>query len=164
MNTVADFITTSGFVHDGLKQYYASLIEKFQQLELADAHFESELTSGDEDKFWQRVWEAILGCHFDELGYRPSSVAEGPDFCIYPDGKLVWVEAICPRPKDVPPEFIKLPEAGEVRDVNLPEALTLNWTSALKEKMEKLEGRKGPAGNGIPGYRAKGIVGTTNRT
>jgi hypothetical protein len=157
----AVYIGSRDFIHDGLKPYYVGLVDQFTALGLADSHFITDLTSGDEDKFWQRIWEAILGCHLAELGHEPSSADEGPDFQIMHHGSAIWIEAICPKPKGIPLEYMTLPDSNEVRVTTMPvEPLTLNWTSALKEKMEKLEGRKNRAGKYLPGYVARGIVGT----
>ncbi|TIM36924.1 MAG: hypothetical protein E5Y61_01705 [Mesorhizobium sp.] len=159
MDEATRFIDECRFFHDGLRSYYMDLVQKFTALELHNANFQADLTSGSEDKFWQRIWEAILGCHLADLGYKPSAPKDGPDFLIHPNGKPVWVEAICPTPKNIPAEYVAHVSDNEVRVTSVPfDELTLNWTAALKEKMEKLEGKTDPVGKPVPGYVAKNVV------
>lgn len=154
MSTVGEYIVKYAPCHEGLRPYYVSLVDRFHELGLADKHFDTELMSGDDDKFWQRIWEAILGCHFTDVGYEVSSQDEGPDFLIEKEGRRIWVEAICPRPKGIPQSFSAPKSADGPSVTSVPtDALLLNWTAALKEKMEKLEGAGTKAG-----YRQNGIV------
>lgn len=153
------FIQSRDFIHDGLKPYYCSLVRKLEEAGLADEHFIRELTSGDEGKFWQRIWEAILAAHLAELGHKPTSKDEGPDLVFDHNGSKICIEAICPNPKDIPQEYTSKPTTSEVRVTSMPaQTLALNWTAALREKMQKLEGRTNSDQKYFPGYVAKGIV------
>jgi hypothetical protein len=146
------------------RDHYVALWHEYSAAELADANFVSEITGDKDAKFWQRLWEMMLGRHLSRLGHRLSSAGEGPDFRFEVEGKTVWCEAVMPDPKDLPGDWLTLPEPGEVRVHSVPyEAMLLRWTAALKEKHDKLEGRTKKArvtGEDVfkPGYRQKGIV------
>jgi hypothetical protein len=133
--------------------YKASLIalwKKFIELELTTAHFVSEFTCGKQEVMFQRAWEMMLARHLDAQGYRITTSDEGPDFRIEHDGQVVWVEAISPEPIGLPEHYMERPKPdGEIRVGEVPHnEVLLRWTSAIKEKSDKLKE-----------YRAKGIVG-----
>jgi hypothetical protein len=113
-----------------------------------------ELTSGDEGKFWQRAWEMLLHDHLARLGHGLYSNNEGPDFAIRSKGMTVWVEAVVPTPIGVPNEWLEVPPPRFGARKVPHEEMLLRWTSALKEKRDRLEGRA----QGARGYGAKGIV------
>lgn len=139
------FLANHRSIREDWRPHFVDVVARFCELRSEDAHFHAELTSGDDEKLWQRLWEAVLGMRLNDLGYSPSSTDEGPDFKIGLAGRTVWVEAICPGSKGLPADWVN-PVNGQV--TSLPtEALTLKWTAALKEKMEKLEGV-----DGKPGY------------
>jgi hypothetical protein len=126
-----------------------SLWEKYKELGLPNKHFVSELSSGKKETLLQRVWEMMLARHLDGLGYKVTSADEGPDFRIEHDGKILWVEAICPLPKGVPRDYVEGPKPGEFKVGDVPhDEVLLRWTSAINEKRKKLDI-----------YRKKGIVG-----
>jgi hypothetical protein len=153
--TVEDFIRQKFSVPE-IGEYYAKLWLDFSASRLADTIFSSEIANGDEGKFWQRIWEALLARLLMQQGHKLSSADEGPDFCLDYDGKKVWVEAMVPEPTGIPIEWAGPPKHNEVTTVPFDEIL-LRWTSALKEKYEKLEGRT-QNGRMQPGFLEKGIV------
>lgn len=121
---------------------------------LADNKFIEELTSGDDSKFWSCLSEAFVvdklkNKHFPK---RPISVGVGPDFLIRHDNLNIWIEVICPKPIDIDPEWLN----ASGNTCHFPhEKLLLRWTSAIKEKAEKLIGNKQKQ---IKGYLEKQIV------
>jgi hypothetical protein len=132
----------------------ANACNAFVKSGLADAKFTKELCSGSEQKFWSCVSEALLAAHLRNVGLDPApSHGGGPDFLLIENGLKIWIEVICPEPTGVPSDWLKS-ELGKV--VNFPhEAILLRWTSAIKEKAEKLIGS---LDGSIKGYIEKGIV------
>lgn len=112
---------------------------EFETSGLADPQFATELTSGEEQKFWGRLSEALIAKQLQQKHFPPRiSPGVGPDFLVMDGTQKVWIEVICPEPKQVPAEWLT-PETNEV--VTFPhEALLLRWTSAMKEKAAKLLG------------------------
>jgi hypothetical protein len=123
------------------------------ELGLADSNFESNLCSGDDARYWQRLSEALLAHELLDanLNLRPSR--HGPDFLIQHEGRNIWIEVICPEPTGVPSDWLQS-DPGVV--TTFPhEAILLRWTAAIKEKAEKLLGNPD---NGNVGYVGKGVV------
>jgi hypothetical protein len=164
MNKVEAAIRQRYDINPAACDYYVALWHEYSAAELADANFVSEITGDKDTKFWQRVWEMMLGRHLSRLGHRLSSAGEGPDFRFETEGKTVWCEAIAPEPEGLPGDWLTLSEPGEIRVRSMPyEAMLLRWTTALKEKRDKLEGcikKDRITGEDVfkPGYRQKGIV------
>ncbi len=132
----------------------ANACNAFVKSGLADAKFTKELCSGSEQKYWSCVSEALLAARLRKEGLNPSpSHHGGPDFLVIEKGRKIWIEVICPEPTGVPSDWLT-PESGKV--VNFPhEAILLRWTSAIKEKAEKLIGS---LDGSVKGYIEKGIV------
>lgn len=120
---------------------------------LADTNFTEELCSGAEQSFWARVSEALLAARLRDAGFNLTpSHGGGPDLLIIENERKAWIEVICPEPTGVPSDWLKS-ELGKV--VDFPhEAILLRWTSAIKEKAEKLIGS---LDGDIKGYIEKGI-------
>jgi len=79
------------------------------------------------------------------IGLKPIPSHEGPDLLIEHQSGKIWIEVICPMPTGLPSDWFEQ-TAGKA--VNHPhEAILLRWTSAIKEKAEKL------LGNANTGYR-----------
>jgi hypothetical protein len=154
MQTVEQFISTKYSKNPLARNYYATLWESYAKSGLADRHFVKELTSGDEGKFWQRAWEMLLHDHLARLGHVLYSNNEGPDFALQSGHTTVWVEAVVPSPVGVPNEWLELPRPRFGGREVPHEEMLLRWTSALKDKRDRLEGRA----QGTRGYRDKGIV------
>ncbi|KUG23120.1 hypothetical protein ASZ90_007047 [hydrocarbon metagenome] len=132
----------------------ANACDVFVKSGLADANFTKELCSGLESKYWSRVSEALLAARLRKVGLDPApSHGRGPDFFVIENGRKIWIEVICPEPTGVPSDWLTS-KLGAV--VNFPhEQILLRWTSAIKEKAEKLIGSLDDA---IKGYIEKGIV------
>lgn len=122
---------------------------------LADAKFTTEICSGSDAKFWSCVSEALLAAHLNYAGLAPSASPRGggPDFLVMENGRKIWIEVICPEPRDVPPEWLQPVFNGVVHFPHTE--ILLRWTSAIKEKAEKLIGSNDGT---IKGYLGKGIV------
>lgn len=98
--------------------------------------------------FVQRVWEMYLANVLMRQFDLQKPLAEGPDILFEHEGVRCWVEAIAPGPGTEPnavpqrdPQARWIPHIPE-------EMLILRLTSALNEKLSKIEK-----------YRSKGIVG-----
>lgn len=137
----------------------ASACNSFVTSGLADANFTNELCSGSEQKFWSRVSEALLSARLCKVGLLPAPSHNGnPDFLLIEKGMKIWIEVVCPEPHGIPVDWLTFtpPEQQKVKVLNFPhEKIILRWTSAIKEKAEKLLGS--PDGT-TKGYIEKGIV------
>jgi type I restriction enzyme S subunit len=125
-----------------------ALWKHFLELDLPNGNFVSELTSGKQERFCQRLWEMQLARHLNTQGHLLSSPEHGPDFRFVHGGKIYWIEAISPEPRGLPADWMGLPEPNTWRAGTVPHVeIALRWTAAFKEKWDKLND-----------YRRKGIV------
>lgn len=76
-----------------------------------------------------------------------------PDFLVLQGNRKIWIEVICPEPVGMPDSWVNF-EPGTEGDFPHKEIL-LRWTSAIKEKAEKLIGS---TDGKVPGYLKNGIV------
>ena len=137
---------------DAVREYVAGICKRFIEAGLADDQFLERLCFGDEASFWQRYTEARLACELMDAGYEPSSAKIGPDLVINHNGKRIWIEIVTPTPVGIPEDWLRH-ESNTV--VDFPqEAITLRWTTAIKEKIEKLLGNEEKLG-----YVRQGVVG-----
>lgn len=131
--------------------YYLELWQHHLHAKLAGEHFVKELTSGDNGKFSQRVWEMHLGRHLIACGLEVTSAPEGePDFRFVYNGVVVWVEAVSPLPgPDLPQSWLKHDPAQRISEVQtVPhEAILLRWTTAFSAKAKQ-----------VVKYRENGVV------
>ena len=120
----------------------------------ADRKFETELTGVSEDKFWACISEALVYQRLrDKCFPSRSNVGAGPDFLLEFEQKRIWVEVICPSPVGIPSDWLQI-QTNQV--TSMPhEAILLRWTSAFKEKSEKLAGS---SDGKVRGYLEQGIV------
>ena len=121
---------------------------------LADREFLTELCSGEEPVFWQRLTEVLFAVELDWAGVSLAAQRSGPDLLVELAERRVWIEATCPEPTDVPPEWLRF-ESGEVKSFPDRQVL-LRWTAAIAAKAEKLLGNPGKH---LLGYLQKGVVG-----
>lgn len=135
----------------------ANACNSFVKSGLADAKFTKELCSGSEQKFWSCVSEALLAAHLRKVGLDPApSHGGGPDFLLIENGRKIWIEVICPEPTGVPSDWLASELYKMVKVIDFPhEQIILRWTSAIKEKAEKLIGSLDGTKKG---YLEKGIV------
>ena len=135
----------------------AKACNAFVESGLADAKFAKELCSGSEQKFWSCVSEALLAARLRNVGLDPTaSQGGGPDFGLTESGRKIWIEVICPEPTGVPSDWLTSESGKEIKVVDFPhEQILLRWTSAIKEKAEKLIGSLDGT---VKGYIEKGIV------
>ncbi len=144
-----------------VRKFLERICRRHIGLGLADATFESNLCSGDNSRYWQRLSEAFFTHELLELGLdlRPSH--HGPDILLQHDDRHIWIEIICPKAEKVPDEWLQQRPGVAV---SLPhEAILLRWTSAIKEKAEKLIGKSEKEGDSAKGgYIEKGIVGVAD--
>jgi type I restriction enzyme S subunit len=111
------------------------MIAAFAASGAADQNYLTELSSGDEGRFWSRVWEAMLFWRFHELGWGIEGPGEGPDFCLETPHGVVLVEASVPAPDGLLAEWLA-DRPGHV--YSMPhEAMLLRWTSKFSDKQAK---------------------------
>lgn len=123
---------------------------------MADAKFESEITSGADGKFWSCLSEALIFEQIKDKSFPSRAhIGVGPDFLITDGNRRIWIEVICPEPSGIPKDWIEIQfdKGGSVPH----NEILLRWTSAFKEKEQKLSGR--PNSQSL-GYLAEGIVST----
>jgi hypothetical protein len=130
---------------DEYRCHFDDLLSNFASSGLADSHFIGEVTCGDDGKFWSRAWEAMLYRHLVTLRFefRKVSVTKsgqpGPDFGLIHEGHTIWIEAVTPEPKNIPPDWLEPPKLGEVKRGRKPhEAMLVRWTSVLYDKRDKI--------------------------
>ena len=130
------------------RQFSLDKLAQYQGAGFASPQFHADLNSGDDDQFFQQLWEMVLGCHLLDLGLDVQAPkGNAPDFLVKHERMRIWVEAICPTPKGVPVDFVKPPLGGSGL-IEWPNAsILLRWTHAIAEKRRKLER-----------YQMKGVV------
>jgi len=137
-----------------IREEIACACHDFIESNLADANYINELCSGSESKYWARISEALLAARLKRIGHTPlPSSGFCPDFFVIDKECKIWIEAICPEPNGLPLEWVnhKMEEA-----ISVPhEKILLRWTSAIKEKAEKL---LGSSDGSVEGYIKKGVV------
>ena len=137
-----------------VREHISRTCAEFVESGLADSKFFSELTNGSDQKFWASVSEALIAARLrgKQFGKR-ATVGVGPDFLVMDGNRKIWIEAICPEPKNVPTDWL-IPKSGEA--ISFPhEAILLRWLSAIKAKSERLVGSE----DGMQmGYLASGVV------
>ena len=132
-NDVRRFLEERSVVYPRTLAYYLELWSGHFAAGLANKHFVTELTSGNDAKFAQRVWEMLLARHLMACGHAINSRPEGePDFRFEYAGQVVWVEAVSPEPG--PDLSCALPVTGTI--VQHRETL-LRWTTAFSSKSNK---------------------------
>lgn len=122
--------------------------------DLGDADILDKLCSADDARYWAQLSEVLLAHELLRIGLKLVPSHEGPDLLVEHEGRKIWIEVICPMPTGLSDDWLnRVPgKAGHVPH----EAILLRWTSAIKEKAEKLLGN---AKTGEPGYLAKNVVG-----
>jgi hypothetical protein len=136
-----------------VREFLQRICARHIKLELGDPNLATELCSGDEARYWQRLSEVLLANEMLAVGLALTQSRNGPDFLIEIDGRRVWIEVICPQPTGIPQDWLAQP-TGQA--VGFPhEALLLRWTAAIKEKAEKLLGNTATT---TKGYIDKGVV------
>lgn len=119
----------------------------------ADPKFETELTNGEDDKFWSSLTEALVYLRLCGRTFLPRTTrGVGPDFLLEVDGRRVWIEVICPAPSGVPADWLQI--QPNVASAVPHEEILLRWTSAIKEKTDRLVG----SAHGRRGYLETGVV------
>lgn len=115
----------------------------------------------------------IFAWYFIRLGFLPTSKDKRSDLCIEYNGVRIWIEIITPQllppsgdgteaqkaAKEIEDYLAPPPtDPKKIRAIEIPtQQILLRWTAALKEKREKLTGRKTKKNN-QPGYIEEGIV------
>lgn len=128
------------------------LCQSYISRSLGDDSAEQRLCSQEDPVYWQQLSEVLLEDQLAKAQLQPTHPREGPDFLTSHMGRRIWIEVVTPRPEGIPTQW--LDRASKVW--KLPhEEILLRWTSAIKEKAEKLLGN---AERNVKGYLQKGIV------
>ncbi len=127
---------------------FVGLYDRFNNLNLKDPHFNSEITNGNDSTFWQRFSEMYVADHFTKLGYEFSSADKGPDFYFSVNNRRYWIEVICPEPCATVATYLEHARIPFCAQEVPHEAILLRYTSALKAKRD-IFGR----------YTSEGIIG-----
>ena len=135
------------FGHVRSVQHFAGILLPYLNSKCCPPHAFAEITSGDEQKLWANMWEALLYWHFSRISslvlrndHIAKSGQDGPDFQLRFASQNIWVEAIVPKPTGIPAEWLEPPVPGNCRAKTKPhDAILLRWTSALKEKRDQFE-------------------------
>lgn len=138
-----------------IRAYLEQACSAFVASGWADQKFSTELTSGDEQKFWASVSEALVyQLLADKIFVDRLIIGKGPDFLVQNGAQKVWIEVTCPEPIDLPEKWknVAWGEAGSVPH----DQILLRWTSAIRAKTQALIGD--PSMNKL-GYLQSGIVG-----
>lgn len=157
MSAIAQYLRRrfpEGGLQGDFREEISRICNAFVESGLSDPKFQAELTGGSDSKFWSCVSEALI---FDRLRHKQflsrSAPGTGPDFLLAEGDRRVWVEVVCPEPAGIPRDWteIKMNTVGTVPHGEI----LLRWTSAIKDKTEKLVG----SGDGkVIGYVPSGVV------
>lgn len=157
MTTVAECLE-SRYPGDGPRSVYRQALEdvvrEFMESGMADPKYAFEITSGSDGKFWSCLAEAFIFQRIKHLDLPPRpNLGEGPDFLVQSGATKIWIEVVCPAPSGVPKDWlnIQVNHAGSVPN----DAILLRWTSAIKDKTERLIGT---ADGKVKGYLQTGLV------
>jgi hypothetical protein len=130
------------------REHFFGLLQSYNSSGLAEEKLFSEILAscqtGNEGKFWENVWEAMIYRHIFCLKYpfiKPCKSGKdklGPDFCFSHNQKKIWIEATSLNPgQNFPSGWL---DAAEGQALSMPhEAMLLRWTNALKAKKEQLD-------------------------
>jgi hypothetical protein len=146
MDKKAKAFLAAHFAHAPLLQ--AEMLELWSlycDLGLPNDDFIAEFTNGKRPSLAQRTWEMLLARHLHLEGHKLIPTNGGPDIKFELDGKTVWVEAVAPEPKGLPPDWLDPSYTGAGSFPH--EEILLRWTTALDAKWKK-----------YGEYRQKGMV------
>lgn len=116
-----------------------AVCEAFVTSGRADPNFVSKFTSGRDHDFWACLSEALIADRLSHMQFLPRPrVGAGPDFLIACGNRRVWIEVVCPEPKNISDIWLDPPP---VHRVNFPHVdILLRWTHAIKAKADRLIG------------------------
>lgn len=125
----------------GLAEYVLTLWKEFRTYDVDNLdHFVNQLTNEFPEQFWQRLWEMQIGVHLNRIGHQTASPAHGPDFKFQVNGQTIWIEAISPAPRDIPPEWLEFPSASGTSYQTPNDEMLLRYTAAFTSKVAKFKG------------------------
>lgn len=111
-------------------------IDRFANSGLADRDFRIAL----QGSFWPGYSEALVYELLEGKDFGDRKVGVGPDFLIQHEGQNVWIEVVCPQPKNIPSKFNDLNFLESELAYSPPtKAIALRWTAAIAEKNAKLD-------------------------
>jgi len=132
----------------------------FMDCRLGDRNFETELSSADNCVYMEKLSEMLVAYLLMRAGFTvvqgvTQSVQNGclarlgaPDFWVTKGDVRAWVEVVTPRPAFVGSFYLEQIQHDDSGMLPVPwNRILLRWTSAIKEKREKLDR-----------YHLKGVV------
>lgn len=130
------------------QEHFGDLLIAYQDSGLAPPNLRQEMATGDEQKLWACIWEAMLYRHFANLGFEFrrdrtfASGQNGPDLGLIHKNNTIWIEAAVPKPEGLSSEWLDPSKPGEFRVLTMPhEEMLLRWTSVLRDKNGQLKRR-----------------------
>jgi hypothetical protein len=157
---VADVLGRQFPNHKIALRHYGQLLIEYVEAGIGPPHIMDELETGEVQKLWACIWEAMLYRHLRAQGYEPKGVTKrtgqhGPDFRVEHAGYTIWIEAVVPGPNGIPPDYLAAPVlGGGIRVKTKPDSeRILRCTSVINTKRAKFDE-----------YRAKGIIGANDCT
>ena len=138
------------------RAHLLEVCEGFIESGRAGTNFVQELSSGEVQKFWACLSEALIAKRLSGFEFGDRTVGVGPDFLVIDGNQKIWVEVICPEPINIPEDWLSSGPNGS----SLPHReILLRWTSAIKAKAEALLG----SADGVhKGYMESGIVSSSD--
>lgn len=146
---------------DAIRSRLIKACKDFVDRGLADPKFLTEITSGEKNKFWACMSEALVADLLNEKKFgQRKKFGAGPDFLVMDGDQRVWIEVVCPDPNGIPEawlamDYSRLPTRNAPPIEPMREEILLRWTNAIKTKADRLIGN--PAKN-KKGYLQTGDV------
>jgi|SRR5579871_4530481 len=90
--------------------HMTALLGEYHESGVGPSNLVNEIETREDEKVWPFIWEAMLYRHLRRHDYSPTGGRQRkrPDFRIEHDGRVIWIEAVCPMPKGIPLEYLKL--------------------------------------------------------
>jgi uncharacterized protein (DUF4415 family) len=119
------------------KDAIIDLYNQFNGWGLKDVHFDTEIGNGCDATLWQRISEMCVAHKLKSLFYPVTSKNDGPDFLIEQENRKIWIEVVCPSPRDALAAILTDEKSSSQVYTQLMEKILLRYTAAIKEKKEK---------------------------
>jgi hypothetical protein len=145
MPRIAEYLMRRFQDNKTARDHFGDLLSAYEASGLAPPNLAGEIASGEDGKLYAHLWEAMIYRHLSHCGFAftqgrvTKSGQRGPDFGITYYDQPIWIEAVVPSPEGIPQEWLDPPKRGDFRTKTMPhEQMLLRWTSALKDKRDKL--------------------------
>jgi type I restriction enzyme S subunit len=122
-----------------IREHTTKACKKYIKLNPNDKEVEKRLCSENENTYWQQLSEVLLADKLSKAGIQITRETSGPDFLIEHEGKRIWIEVITPEANGILDEWINYDSRNDHAVMRPNNAIILRWTSAIKEKSDKLK-------------------------